>query len=107
MPITIFRQQHHDAGSAPDTNPLQLEFNPPAFRLDFAIFDNSALVSYSSNGRTFTTEREFSAGLFGSIDMLIRYIRIRNKTVASVARYDFTGYYEPVEIVGEAYVRPA
>jgi hypothetical protein len=107
MPLTIFANQHHAAGNAPDTNPINLDFNPPALRLDFAIFDNSALVSYSSNGLQFTTEREFPAGVLSSIDMQVRVLRVRNKTVASVARYDATGYYDPVEIVGRDYVRPA
>lgn len=107
MPLTIFQNQHHAAGSAPDTNPLNLEFNPPAMRLDFSIFDNTALISYSPDGFHFTTEREIPAGVLGSIDMLIRVFRVRNKTVASVSRYDLTAYYSPVEIVGDAYVRPS
>lgn len=107
MPLTIFAQQHHAAGNAPDTNPILLEFNPPALRLDFAIFDNSALVSYSPDGIHYTTEREFPAGVLASIDIMIRFLKVRNKTVASVARYDATGYFAPVEIVGEAYVRPS
>lgn len=107
MPLTIFANQHHAAGNAPDTNPVNLEFNPPALRLDIAIFDNTALVSYSPNGVNFSTEREFSPGLFVSMDAQIRVLRIRNKTVASVARYDATAFYDPVEITGRDYARPA
>ena len=107
MPLTIFAAQHHDAGNAPDTNPASLEFNPPALRVDFAIFDNSALISYSFDGKQFTTEREIPAGVLGSFDAQVRVIRVRNKTVASIARYDFTGWYNPVEITGDPYVRPA
>ncbi len=104
MPLTIFTLAHHAAGSAPDTTPRQLNFNPPAMRFDGAIFDNPALVSFSSDGVFFSTERELSAGLFFSIDQKIASIRIRNKTVLSIARYDLTLYYSPREVVGDPFV---
>lgn len=104
MPLTIFQQAHHAAGNAPDTNPLEIEFFPPAMRLDLSIFDNIALVSFSAEGRNFSTERELPAGVISSLDMPVRKMRIRNKTVASVARYDVTAYYSPLEIVGAPFV---
>jgi hypothetical protein len=103
MPLTIFNQSAHGAGNAPDTTPLDIDLNPPAMRLDLAIFDNSALVSFSADGRNFGTERELPAGVISSLDILVRKMRIRNKTVASVARYDFTAYYDPIEIVGRPF----
>lgn len=105
MPLTIFNQSAHGAGNAPDTNPLLIDLNPAALRLDLAIFDNIALVSFSADGFHFGTEREFPAGVLSSLDILVRAFRIRNKTVASVARYDFTAFYDPVEIVGRPFVQ--
>lgn len=104
MPLTIFNQSAHGAGSAPDTNPLKIDLNPPAMRLDLAIFDNSALVAISGDGIHFGTERELPAGVISSLDVIVRAFTIRNKTVASVARYDFTTYYDPIEIVGRPFV---
>jgi hypothetical protein len=104
MPLTIFTLSHHAAGSAPDTTPRQLDFNPPAMRFDGAIFDNPVLMSFTSDGVFWSTERELSAGLFFSIDQKVNAIRIRNKTVASIARYDLTLYYSPREVVGEPFV---
>src|SRR5215475_3821528 len=104
MPLTVFQQSHHAAGNAPDTNPLEIEFFPPAMRLDLSIFDNIALVAFSADGRVFSTERELPAGLISSLDLYVRKMRIRNKTVASVARYDATAYYSPLEVVGVPFV---
>jgi hypothetical protein len=103
MPLTIFNQSAHGAGSAPDTNPLQIDLNPAAMRLDLAIFDNSVLVSFSADGFHFGTEREFPGGVLSSLDILVRSFRIRNKTAASIGRYDFTSFYDPVEIVGREF----
>lgn len=103
MPQTIFQQAHHAAGNAPDTTPLQIDLNPPALRLDIAIFDNIALVAFSSDGIFFTTEREMPAGVLSSLDFFVQSIRIRNKTVASIARYDINAFYSPMEIVGKPY----
>lgn len=100
MPLTIFTLSHHAAGSAPDTTPIVLEFWPPIMRLDGAIFDNPVLMSFSADGIFFSTERELSAGIFFSLDIKAQTIRVRNKTVASVGRYDLTGYYSPREVVG-------
>lgn len=104
MPLTIFAQNAHGAGSAPDTNPLQIDLYPPALRIDLAIFDNSALVSFSDDGTHFGTEREFPAGVLSSLDVLVRSFRIRNKTALSIARYDFTAFYDPLEITGRPFV---
>ncbi len=100
MPLTIFTLSHHAAGSAPDTTPRQIDFWPPVMRLDGAVFDNPVLMSFSSDGIFYSTERELSAGLFFSLDIKAQSIRIRNKTVASIGRYDLTGYYSPREVVG-------
>ena len=100
MPLTVFTLTHHAAGSAPDTTPRQIDLQPPAMRFDGAIFDNPALMSFSSDGIFYSTEREISAGVFFSLDQKVQSFRIRNKTVASVARYDITGYYSPREVVG-------
>lgn len=100
MPLTVFELAHHAAGNATDTTPVTIDFNPPAMRLDIAIFDASALVSFSADGIFFSTEREFPAGLFASLDQKVRTLRIRNKTVAAIARYDFNAYYSPFEVVG-------
>ena len=104
MPLTIFKQTHHAAGNAPDTTPFQIDLQPSALVLDLSIFDNSALVSFSSDGIFFSTEREFPAGVIASFNMLCQSIRIRNKTAASVARYDISAYYDAVEIEGKAFV---
>lgn len=106
MPQTIFKQAHHLAGNAPDTTPQELSLTPPALRIDIAIFDNIALMSFSSDGIFFTTEREMPAGVIASLDLLVVKVRIRNKTVASVARYDINAFYSPIEIVGDQYVPP-
>ena len=74
-------------------------------RLDIAVFDNIALLSTSPDGFHWGTEREVPAGVIASLDQLVRSFRIRNKTVASVARYDFTAYYDPIEIVGRPFVQ--
>lgn len=103
MPQTIFTQSHHAAGNAPDTTPLQIDLKPPALVLDLAIFDNSALVSFTSDGIYWTTEREFPAGVISSLNLLVMSFRIRNKTVASVARYDASAYFGPIEVTGKAY----
>jgi hypothetical protein len=103
MPLTIFNQSAHGAGNAPDTNAVRIDLNPAAMRLDLAIFDNSALLSFSRDGYHFDTEREFPAGVLSSLDILVRAFTIRNKTVASVARYDFTAFYDPIEIVGREF----
>lgn len=103
MPLTVFQIAHHAAGNAPNTTPQQIDFNPPCMRFDLFIFDNPALVSFSSDGIFFSTAREFSAGLAASLDQLVQSVRIVNKTNGSVARYDFTGYYSPVEIAGGAF----
>ena len=100
MPLTIFTLSHHAAGNAPDTTPRQIDFWPPIMRLDGGIFDFPALISFSSDGIFYSTEREFSAGLYFSLDQKVASLRIRNKTVASISRYDLTGYYSPREVVG-------
>ncbi len=103
MPLTIFTLTHHAAGSAPDTTPRQIDFQPPALRLDIAIFDNVALISFSSDGIFYSTEREFPAGLVASLDQRVQSIRIRNKVVLSIARYDLNAFYSPVEVVGRPF----
>ncbi len=100
MPLTIFTLTHHAAGSAPDTTPRQIDFQPPAMRIDIAIFDNVALLSFSSDGIFYSTEREFPAGVLSSLDQRVASVRIRNKTALSIARYDMTGFYSPLEVVG-------
>jgi hypothetical protein len=104
MPLTVFTLTHHAAGSAPDTTPRQIDFNPPAMRFDGAIFDNPVLMSFTSDGIFYSTERELSAGLFFSLDQKVQSIRVRNKTVASIGRYDLTAYYSPREVVGVPFV---
>lgn len=104
MPQTIYQQSHHAAGNAPDTNPLQIDLQPSALRLDISVFDQSALIAFSPNGIFFSTEREFPAGIIASLDQLVQSIRIRNKTAASIARYDITAYYDATEIVGKPFV---
>lgn len=104
MPLTVFHQSMHGAGNAPDNPPLLIDLNPPALRFDLAIFDNSALVAFSEDGIFFSSERELPAGVLSSLDIIVRKFTIRNKTAASIARYDFTAYTDPVEIVGRAFV---
>ena len=101
MPLTTFQQAHHAAGSAPDNVPVTIEFEPACMRIDLGVFDNSALISFSSDKIFYGTEREFPGGLFLSLDEWVNAVRIRNKLAGSVARYDITGYYNPIEIVGE------
>ncbi len=103
MPLTIFTLAHHAAGSAPDTTPRQIDFQPPALVLDIAIFDNVALIAFSSDGIFFSTEREFPAGVISSLNQKVQSLRIRNKVVLSIARFDFNAFYSPVEIVGRPY----
>ncbi len=104
MPQTIYQLTHHAAGNAPDNLPLKIDLNPPALRIDIGIFDNVALITFSADGIHFLTEREFPAGVLSSLDQLVASFLIRNKTVASVARYDVTAFYSPLEIVGEPYI---
>lgn len=106
MPETIYTQAHHLAGSAPDTTPREFLLNPPALRLDIGIFDNPALISFSADGRFWTTEREILAGMFVSLGQLVSGIRIRNRTALSIARYDITAFYSPVEVVGRPFTVP-
>ncbi len=103
MPLTIFTLTHHAAGSAPDTTPRQIDLNPPALVLDIAIFDNPALVSFSSDGIFYSTEREFPAAVLASLNQRVQSLRIRNRTALSIARYDINGFYSPVEIVGRPF----
>jgi hypothetical protein len=103
--LIIFGKFSHMAGTAPDTNPQTIPVNPEALRIDLAIFDNSALVAFSDNGINFSTEREFPAGVLASLDIRVRVMTIRNKTVASPARYDLTFYTDPILIQGRPYVR--
>lgn len=106
MPQTIYTQAHHLAGSAPDTTPREFLLNPPALRLDLFIRDNDALISFSADGRFWTTERELAAGMIASLDQLVSGIRIRNRVALSVARYDITGFYSPLEVVGRPFTVP-
>jgi len=103
--LVIFGKFAHIAGNAPDTTPQIIPFNPEALRIDIAIFDQSALLAFSDNGINFSTEREFPAGVLSSLDIRVRVMTIRNKTVASVARFDVTAYYDPILIEGRPYVR--
>jgi hypothetical protein len=103
--VTIFGGLMHFAGNCPDAD-ADFDVNPAALRVDFAILDNPALVSFSQDGRYFTAPREISGGVFASIDFQVRKFRLRNKTAAVVARYDFTCYYDPIEVTGRDYVRP-
>lgn len=106
MPLTIFTQDHHAAGNCPDTTPLRIDFSPVCLRLDLAIFDQIALVQFSADGIHFSTPREMPAGVISSLDMLVASITLVNKTAASIARYDLTGYYDPVEIIGVPFTLP-
>ena len=103
--LIIFGKFQHIAGNAPDTTPQTIDVNPEALRIDLAIFDQSALVAFSDNGINFSTEREFPAGVLASLDIRVRKLTIRNKTVASVARFDITFYTDPVLVEGRPYVR--
>jgi|SRR5882672_4666864 len=105
MPLTIFGKQMHLAGSAPDTTPVTFDINPEALRFDISIFDNPALVAFSDDGIHFTTEREYPAGVLSSLDIRVRKFTIRNKTVASIARFDVVAFTDPIEIVGREYAR--
>ena len=105
MPLTVFAQAWHLAGSCNDTD-TDYDVNNAALRVDFAILDNPAYVSFSPDGRYFTSPREISGGVFASIDFVVRKIRMRNKTAGTVARYDFTGYFQPFEITGDKFVPP-
>ena len=102
MPLTSFQQTHHAAGTAPDTVPTLIEFEPPCMRIDVGVFDNTALIAFSSDKIYYSTERELPGGIFLSLDEWVHAVRIRNKTTGSPARFDITGYYNPVEIIGEA-----
>ena len=101
MALTSFQQTHHCAGIAPDSVPMLIEFEPPCMRIDVGVFDNTLLIAFSSDKIFYGTERELPAGIFLSLDEWVHAIRIRNKVVASPARFDITGYYNPVEIIGE------
>jgi hypothetical protein len=103
--LIIFGKFAHIAGTAPDTTPQTIPFNPEALRMDLAIFDNSALIAFSDDGKFFSTEREFPAGVLASLDIRVRVLTIRNKTVASPARFDITVYSDPILIQGREYVR--
>ena len=100
MTLVSFMQTHHAAGTAPDTVPLTIEFDPPGMRFDVGIFDNSVMISFSPDKIYYTTERELPAGVFFSLDEWVNAIRIRNKTVGSAGRFDLVAYYNPIEITG-------
>ena len=102
MPLTTFQQSHHAAGTAPDSVPITIEFEPPCMRIDLGVFDNTALISFSSDKIFYGTERELPGGIFLSLDEWVNAVRIRNKITGSPARFDITGYFNPIEIVGEA-----
>jgi hypothetical protein len=101
VPLTSFQQTHHAGGTAPDNPPLLIEFEPPCMRFDIGVFDNTALLSFSSDKIFYGTEREFPAGIFLSLDEWVHAVRVRNKVSGSPARFDITGYYNPIEIIGE------
>src|SRR5271165_6571564 len=100
MPQTIFQQAHHAAGSAPDTTPLEIDFNPPCMVIDLMILNNQALVAFSSDGIYFSSQRLFVAGTIASLNLQVQAMRIVNQTAGNAAQYDVTGYYSPVEVVG-------
>ena len=100
MTQVVYMQTHHAAGTAPDTVPLTIEFEPPAIRFDVAVFDNSVLVAFSPDKIFYSTEREFSAGVFFSLDQWVHGIHIRNKVPGSPGRYDISAYFNPIEITG-------
>ena len=97
-------QTHHCAGTAPDSVPVTIEFEPPGMRFDVGVFDNSVMISFSPDKIYYTTERELPAGVFFSLDEWVNAIRVRNKAVGSPGRYDMVAYYNPIEITG---VEPA
>lgn len=100
MPHVSFEQTGHLEGNAPDTTPDEFRFNPPALVIDIMIFTNDALVSYTSDGVRWSTERRLPAGFAGSFDQLVRGLRIRNRVVLSVATFDITLFGNPVEVTG-------
>lgn len=105
MPLTTFAELHHMAFTANDAD-TDYDVNPAGLRVDFSILTNPAYVSFSPDGRYFSGPRQISAGVFASIDFIVRKIRVRNVTPGSPAFCDFTFYYSPVEITGDTYVRP-
>ena len=100
MPLTSFMQTHHCAGTAPDSVPVTIEFEPPGMRFDVGIFDNSVLIAFSPDKIYYTTERELPAGVFFSLDEWVNGVRVRNKTAGSPGRFDIVAYYNPIEIIG-------
>lgn len=105
MPLTIFGNYQVLAGSAQDTD-QKFELNPAALRLDISVFDQSLMLTFSPDLTHFTQPREIQAGVIMSLDILARLVLIRNKTAASVGRYNIIAWYDPIEIVGRPYARP-
>lgn len=100
MPLTVFEQSHHAAGTAPDNTPLEIDFNPPCLVIDLLILNQNALVSFTSDGSFWSTPRLFVAGTIASLNLLVQGMRIVNQTAGQTATYDITGYFSPIEITG-------
>lgn len=62
-------------------------------RTDFWIWDHPVLIRISSDGTTWGSWFELSAGTFHSIDFSTHTIEIKNKTAGSNARYQVNVYY--------------
>lgn len=104
MPLTVFSSYAVLAGSAQDTD-QRFELNPEALRLDISVFDQSLYISFSYDLQHFTQPREIQAGVIMSLDIKVRALLIRNKTAASVGRYNIIAWSSPIEITGDKYVR--
>jgi len=103
MPLTIFEEAHHLTGTAPDTPPLVVQFEPEALVLDILITGNDARIAFSSDGMRFSSPRLFPAGLVASLNQRVAALAIQNAVAGSDALFDITGFYSPIEIVGKPY----
>jgi len=86
--------EHNDtkSGDAPDAYGAAIEFDQVASRLDIFIWDNPAMVKRSLDGAVFDDEFEVPVGFY-SIDAVTASFNIKNKTAASVARYQVVGWW--------------
>lgn len=125
MPLTIFEQAHHVAGDYPNPGPDIIEFDPPALVLDILVYGQDLMIAFSSDAIHWTTPRYWPAGLFGSLNLLVKKIsvgEVPNPPTAPVAKgalapakkpgplspaggsgYDITAYYNPIEVTGVPY----
>lgn len=81
------------SGNAPDAYGAAIAFDDIAKRVDFFIFDNTAIVKRSADGTNWDDEFEIPANMVYNVDGTCHSINIKNKTAGSTARYSIVGWW--------------